>query len=125
MTSATVSVLTVVGLWICLTLVCCGSSGSSNLDNSYKVTYDVVGDGTSSASITYTNEGGDTEQQEVHLPWSKSFQGQYGEFLYISAQNKNDGGSITTYISINGNTRKTSTSSGGYVIATSTYRCCD
>jgi hypothetical protein len=122
MSSSIASLVMVIGLWLCLTLLCCGSRSLKSAD-SYKATYDVVGTG--SASLTYTNQGGDSEQMEVSLPWSKSFTVHDGDVLYISAQNKNDYGSITTYISINGSPRKTSTSSGGYVIATSSYRCCE
>ena len=97
---------------------------SRNVAASYKATYDVVGAGTKSASITYTNQDGSTEQREVQLPWSDSFTITPGHFLYISAQNKNSAGSITVYISINGETRKIATSEGAYVIASSSYSCC-
>lgn len=123
MSPAIASLGMVIGLWACLALLCCGS-GSPSGRESNKVTYDVVGESTRMASLTYTNQGGGTEQQEVMLPWSKSFQAQYGDHLYISAQNKKEYGSITVYISINGNTRKTSTSSGGYVIASASEQCC-
>ena len=121
MPSSVGTLLIVIALWLSLAMSC---GGSDSLESA-KVTYDVVGEGTQSASLTYENEEGGTEQQEVRLPWTKSFTGRPGSFLYISAQNKSGSGSITAYISINGHTRKTSSSSGGYVIASASYRCCD
>lgn len=121
MSSSVGTLLIVIALWLGLALSCGGSSSREPA----KVTYDVVGEGTRSASLTYQNGEGGTEQRDVKLPWTSSFTARPGSFLYISAQNKNDSGSITVYISINGNTRKTSTSSGAYVIASANYRCCD
>ena len=42
-----------------------------------------------------------------------------GRFLYVSAQNQNNSGSVTTKIYVDGKQKKESTSSGAYVIATS------
>jgi hypothetical protein len=114
--------LIVVSLMI---MACSFGCISSHPTADYKADYDVVGEGTGSASVTYTNQSGGTEQRDVRLPWHESFPVRSGDFLYISAQNKNGSGSITIYISINKQTRKTASSEGAYVIASSSYRCCD
>lgn len=98
------------------------SNKSSNpLENKpiYEVTYRVTGSA-GSVSITYQNENGGTSQEsEKRLPWSKSFKIQKGsgKFLYLSAQNQKEYGTLTAEIVIDGDVAKTSTSSGGYSIA--------
>ncbi len=124
MTPAVSSLLMTIGLWLGLVVACCGGSRSLQTAEAYRATYEVGGTA-GRVSVTYTNAAGDTEQQEVYLPWSKSFKTQYGEFLYISAQNQNDSGTVTTTIKVNGVIQKSSSSSGGFVIATSSYRCCE
>lgn len=120
MTSSVTSMLMVLGLWIVLAIFCCGGGRYSEA-GSYKVTYRVDGSGT--ASLTYANETGGTEQREVSLPWEKRFDGKPGQFLYLSAQDKN-GGTGTVSISINGRVVKDATSSGRYSIATVSDVCC-
>jgi Mycobacterium membrane protein len=116
-------ILTGIGLVVFLAVFSNTSRPRDNAD--YQVTYDVVGEHTNYASLTYSNASGGTEQvDEVRLPWSKSFTASYGEFLYLSAQNKDEQGSITIYITVNGNPIKTATSSGAYTIATASDRCC-
>jgi uncharacterized protein (UPF0333 family) len=76
-------------------------------------------DGSSSAAfITYNNAQGGGEQVEVTIPWEKGFTVSESIFLYVAAQNKNDTGTVNCKISVDGKTLKTSSSSGGYVIAT-------
>jgi hypothetical protein len=113
------------------------SNGGIATPRSYEATYQVIGedghDGPGAADITYNNEDGGVEQRLVRAPreakdaviWSKSFKVRPGTFLYISAQNHNRSGYVTTYILINGEPRKTSTSAGAFVIASSSYRCCE
>ena len=121
----TKAILIVFGVLAAVSFLGYGALDDGSNSEGYKVTYDVVGTGTTSASVTYRNQGGGTEQREVKLPWTESFSASPGDYLYISAQNKNGSGSITTYISINGETRKTSNSSGGHVIASASQRCCN
>ena len=90
----------------------------------YDVKYTVSGSATA-ASLTYQNGQGGTAQEDVSLPWEKTYQLLKGDFLYISAQNKADSGSITTNISVNGVNFKTTTSIGAFVIATSSGTCCE
>ncbi|RYZ89569.1 MAG: hypothetical protein EOP04_06475 [Proteobacteria bacterium] len=88
------------------------------------ITYSVSGSA-KTVSVTYQNgEGGSQQESGVALPWSKTFSVKPGDFLYISAQNQGESGDVTTTISADGSTLKTSTSSGGYVIAESNATCC-
>ena len=80
------------------------------------MTYSVQGT-QRTASLTYTNAEGGTAQENVTLPWSKEFSAQPGFFAALSAQNSDDHGVITVSISVDGNTLKTTTSQGEYVIA--------
>ena len=82
------------------------------------ITYSVSGSA-SSASVTYSANGGDIAQEnDVSVPWSKSLtiSGDYS-FLSISAQNQGQDGTITCSISRGGKVIKTITSTGGYAIA--------
>lgn len=121
MSSAVASLLTVFSLWLSLALFCC--AGLSN--QTYEVTYSVAGGDNKRASVTYSNPQGGTEQQEIRLPWSHTMTVRSGEFLYISAQNKDDYGLVYVSISVNGRKVKDALSNGGYVIATADDRCCE
>lgn len=93
------------------------SGGGSDLTKG-KVTYVVEGT-TTKASVTYsTNMGGQEQLGEVTLPFQKTLEVNYGTPLVILAQNKNDSGSITCKILVNGKEIQSSTSEGAYVIAT-------
>lgn len=86
--------------------------------NSYSIKYEVTGTA-STVSVTYENEDGGTSQySDRSVPWSHSFTAHPGDFVYISAQNQGDSGSVTTTIYKDSSIWKTSTSSGAYVIAT-------
>jgi hypothetical protein len=50
----------------------------------HSVKYEVLGTG--SASLTYRNASGGTDQTTVRLPWSVTFQAATRQFLYLSAQ---------------------------------------
>jgi hypothetical protein len=94
-----------------------GSSRGSNLSSTnYQVTYEIGGT-TNRASITYENEQGNIEQMDINVPWKKSMTVSYGQFLYISAQNDLESGSITCKIIVDGKEFKSAVSSGAYVIA--------
>ena len=90
----------------------------------FRVEYRVSGSGTSSASLTYNNSDDNTSQiSNANLTWSYKFNATNKEFFaYISAQNNSNGGSITSQIIIDGKVCSSSTSSGGYVIATASGR---
>ncbi|HEY6244541.1 MAG TPA: hypothetical protein VIX17_11365 [Pyrinomonadaceae bacterium] len=107
---------------VLLVVILIGCKHSSRSSSSPSVTYEVTGT-TDSASVTYENETGGTEQADVTVPWTKRFVS-HGGFLYLSAQNRSEYGSITVRINIDGQTVKTSTSNGGYTIASASYNCC-
>jgi hypothetical protein len=101
-------------------LACDGSGGTSTGGggkSTYTITYRVMGT-TDSASVTYSNEHGDTEQiSDVDVPWNKTIKAEPGQFLYISAQNNDDSGTIVTRIEVDSVRYKESKSEGAYVIA--------
>jgi len=87
------------------------------------VRYRVTGS-TRSASLTYTNASGGTEQREVRQaetfdtkPWELTFTAPRGHFAYVSAQNLEDKGRMAVRILVDGRTFRESTSEGAYVIA--------
>lgn len=99
-----------------------GPAGSSCSD----VVYFVEGTA-SSVSITVTDAEGDTEQatnRAVPLSNSSGRPGlnigcvPSGQFLYISAQNEGESGTVTCRIEADGRTVAEATSTGSYVIAT-------
>jgi hypothetical protein len=71
-----------------------------------------------SVFVTYENKDGGTSQiDSVSVPWSYTYTGNTDDFYYISAQNNGENGTVTVTAYKNGQTMKTSTSSGAYVIA--------
>lgn len=88
------------------------------LDSSIRVKYEVTGTA-NTVDVTYENEDGGTSQEsDVSVPWSYTFDGEPGDFVYISAQNQGESGSVTVTIYTDGDEFKSSTSEGSYVIAT-------
>lgn len=110
-----------------------GGAGSafSTTPKTHTVTYRVEGSA-SVADITYENAFGDTSQEsDIDVPLTRERDGgqglilndmEKGDFLYISAQNGDDSGSITCIIEVDGVVVKTNTSRGGYTIATCSGR---
>lgn len=69
--------------------------------------------------ITYTNSSGNTEQKDISEgSWEISFQGESGDFVYISAQADNENANISVKIYYQGSIIEQASSSGDYVIAT-------
>ncbi len=88
------------------------------------VVYEVTGTATS-ASLTMAVPGGGTSQLSVPVPFVNqtgkpglTHQFRSGEFVYLSAQNRASSGSITCTIKVDGVVKSTTTSHGGYTIAT-------
>lgn len=101
-------------------LVACGGSSGPSLPS---VTYTVSGSARE-VSVTYANASEGTSQATVSVPWSHSFTcTKSGQFLYISAQNQGQTGTVTVRITKGGTTYKESTSSGAFVIATASGDC--
>jgi len=84
----------------------------------YTIQYKITGTA-SLVDITLNNSSGGTEQYS-NVPVPKTYSYKYFEdsFLYISAQNQGQSGTVTASIYYKDKLFKTSTSSGAYVIAT-------
>lgn len=94
------------------------SAGIFNESSTYSVKY-VINGSAHRADLTYNNANDDTEQiSSVSVPYEKTYTMKPGNFLYISAQNQDEYGSIICEIWVDGKKVKTSTSNGAYVIAT-------
>jgi len=115
-------------VWIAISLlVLCGVFGvlwfilSALPSTYYRVTYKITGTA-SQASLTYENEQGGTEQTKVVIPWQETMTVKRGSFLYLSAQNDDESGSVTCEIWVDGVKWRDSTSRGAYVISTCSGR---
>jgi hypothetical protein len=85
---------------------------------SHEIKYEITGSA-SSVDVTYQNENGDTSQEsDVPVPWTKTFAGKDGQFVYISGQNKGESGDTTCIVYVDGRQKETNTSSGAYAICT-------
>lgn len=71
-----------------------------------------------SCDITYKNSAGNTQQRSVSSTWSDTFNAEKDQFLYVSAQNNNQSGTVSVSIKCNGKPVDEASSSGAYVIAT-------
>ncbi len=86
-----------------------------------EVEYKITGTA-SKVFVTLSNATGGTEQfDNVHVPHTYTFEKFTNWFLYVSAQNLGESGSVTVTIYLNGAVVATSTSSGAYVIADASY----
>jgi len=93
-------------------------SACSIFDTTIDVEYRVTGSA-QTVDITISNEGGGTSQfADQPVPWSYEFEGEEDDFVYVSAQNQGETGTVTATIYKDGKKFKNSTSSGAYVIAT-------
>ncbi len=102
-------------LWLVLLLFLL--AGCELFDTSRDVEYTAV---CSSGTVDLTIEnrdGGTSQFSDVPTPWSYSFTGEVDDFVYVSAQNNQDNGTVTVKIIVDGDTFKSSISSGAYVIA--------
>lgn len=71
-----------------------------------------------SCDLTYENKSGNTEQITVSGSWDYEFEAEKGTFVYISAQNNNDHGTVSVQITVDGGVIEDASSTGAYVIAT-------
>lgn len=71
-----------------------------------------------SCDITYSNSGGNTQQETISSRWTYTFKGEKDQFLYVSAQNNSSSGTVDVVIKVDGVAFKSANSSGAYVIAT-------
>lgn len=108
--------LTVVLLFVVCSVVFNACSMSTTTKHSVK--YEITGTSTS-VNVTLNNATGGTEQfSDVTVPHTYTYDDYTSSFLYISAQNNGETGSVTVKIYLDGVVTKTSTSSGAYTIAT-------
>jgi hypothetical protein len=99
-----------IGIGVCLSV-------GNELTKEFQVRYEVTGTA-ETVDITYQNaDGGTSQLSDVTLPWSLGFTGQALDFVYVSAQNQGDTGTVTATIYRDNEQLATSTSSGAYVIA--------
>lgn len=96
----------------------CDSVEEEDRPRAYRVDYHVKGTA-EEVFVTYANSNGGTSQVTAPVPWSTGFQAMSGHFLYVSAQNSGDKGTVITEIAIDGKAYKQSQSEGAYVIASS------
>lgn len=83
----------------------------------YKVEYAITGTA-KTVDVTLNNSGGNTEQfSEVTVPQSYKYETFNDDFLYISAQNQGETGTVIVTIYYEDNPIETANSEGAYVIA--------
>jgi hypothetical protein len=81
------------------------------------VRYEITGTA-ETVDVTLGNATGGCEQySDVYLPRTFTYYDYTDNFVYISAQNNGETGSVTVTIYVNDKLYKTSTSSGAFVIA--------
>ena len=110
-------------LIIVAALLCLVSLFMSGCDTSFSsvVEYKITGTA-SKVDVTLINATGGTEQySDVSVPHTYTFNNYTHWFLYISAQNQGESGSVTVTIYVDGENVKTSTSNGAYVIASASW----
>lgn len=100
---------------------------SSQAPQNYAVTYKVTGMfRDQSASVTYTDGSGDTEQiGNVSMPYSMSFKTSSCGTLVLSAQSHDENADLGVAIQINGITVKRAHSRGDYVVASAAVNPCN
>ena len=84
----------------------------------YNVEYKVTGTA-NKVDIIIENKDGETSMySDIPIPWSYSFEREQGEFVYISAQNCGETGSVTVTIYRDGDVFRTATSDDLWATAT-------
>lgn len=93
-----------------------GESGGFDGGTEHAVTYEVTGSA-GAIDVTYENANGDSSQEGgMAVPWRRTFTMTEGSFVYISAQNQGESGSVTCTVLVDGVEAESNTSSGGYTI---------
>lgn len=84
----------------------------------YDVAYRITGSARS-VDLTYQNASASSEQARAKpVPWNMTFSAHPGQFLYVSAQNNGESGTVKCELLVNGIVVKSAESSGAYTIAT-------
>lgn len=84
----------------------------------YNVEYKVTGTANKVDIIIENKDGGASMYSDIPIPWSYSFEREQGEFVYISAQNCGETGSVTVTIYRDGDVFRTATSDDLWATAT-------
>ncbi len=115
---------TIAALLAACLVACGGGSDDPPPASTIKSVVYTVNSGGSTASITYANPAGGTEQTTTSS-FTKSYFCSAGDFLYVSGQTNgsSDFASITATITINGVVAQTRTSTGPFSIATASTSC--
>ena len=121
-----VVIMCIIGYWLATATI--PLNGASSTGATHTVLMKVTG-AASTALITYSAGGGTQQQNDVPLPWSTTTQATDGTLLQLIAQNKGSDGDITVTIFNNDDANnpiplKTATSTGAYVVATTSAFCC-
>jgi len=96
----------------------CGlCSTADKLTNGKSVKYEVTGTSGSVSITIYNSTGGIEQYNDVTTPWDKTIYMKEG-FMYVSAQNQKDRGTVKVKIYVDGDLVKESASEGEYCIAT-------
>jgi len=85
-------------------------------DKTRNVKFEVKGT-TPKVSVTIGMEDKTEQYANVDVPWSKSVRMEKDQFVYLSAQNMREGGTVHVIIWVDGRIFKEASSSGSYVIA--------
>lgn len=106
-------------LFIAFICLGCEKDDPPTAPTTYAVEYTVTGTA-ANVSVTYAlADGGTSQIGDTPTPWSYEFRAVKGTFVYVSAQNQTETGTVTATILRDGREFKTATSTGAYVIATS------
>ncbi len=93
------------------------NTSNNSAPKTYSIEYRITGTA-ERVDVTLSNETGGTEQfDNKRVPYSMEFEAVEGAFLYISAQNQDDRGTVKCSILVEGIEVREAESSGAYVIA--------
>lgn len=93
------------------------SSCSNPFDSSIDLRYEVTGSA-ELVNITYENlNGGISQLSAIPLPWSVTLSADPGDYVYLSAYNRGESGSVTVTIYEDGSVFKRASSEGAHVTA--------
>ena len=114
-------IATIMSFVVAISLNGCGGGDGDEL---YDVRYEITGS-TTRANTTWVYYNGSISQNTLPVPYATGkLLFSKGDFLYLSAQNDLPSGNVTVTIRVNGKPWKQVTSSGAYVIASTSGTCC-
>ncbi|MBZ5637994.1 MAG: hypothetical protein LAO51_04465 [Acidobacteriia bacterium] len=114
---AVIGGISVLGIGACVVLSVVWTGLSQVSPTTRTVFYGVVAPDCG-ASVTYSAAGGSSEQQDVRSGWQHRWGGRTGDWIYLSAQNKCDYGTVTVTIYVDDKFFRSASSDGAYKIAT-------